>query len=318
MILNFSDFNLLESKGIPNSLIKPSDFIYNFISDKIDWWVGRKGPANYSEEFVFSSDEFGFEEDPDFPIKRFKLNLQILLVKYPPNPMITGSAPFYKGSRTLKNVSWSPGQLSSDVERGKAIPAMQITINMYGDYKSDVIRIKNNLKALIRHEMTHLYQNFKANHNRRWAWRNSPISWDLGIIHDYNSNTFFELLNIAYYLMTRTEFDASLAEVSAGKSGRVDQKKRLINKFLKIDSEKIVGQIRNEMSGDHDLEEIPLIFLENYERDCKKHKIQPLKWALKLRNKSFDQFVLAIHDIVKFKGNLWLKKASKIEYKTNN
>jgi len=79
MIFNFSDFSLFESRGFPKSLINPSNFIFDFISSKIDWWVNRKGPANYSEEFVFWEDEFGFEKDPDFPIKRFKLKLKILV-----------------------------------------------------------------------------------------------------------------------------------------------------------------------------------------------------------------------------------------------
>ena len=118
--------------------------------------------------------------------------------------------------------------------------------------------------------------------------------------------------------MTREEFDASLAEVATGKNGRVDRKKRLIKKYSSIDSKWMIDQIRNEMDEfypDVKLEEIPKIFLEEYEKDCKKHRVRPLKWALKLRNKSFDNFVLSILDIVRFRGSKWIKKANKIEFR---
>jgi hypothetical protein len=210
----------------------------------------------------------------------------------------------------------------SSIERGESIPSMDIKVFMdRKKYKDDVVRLKNNLKALIRHEMTHLYQSFKIRLRTKKnisVWRNTPISWDINFI-DYNkSETFNDLFYIAYYLMTREEFDASLSEVTVGRNGRVQRNKRLIKKFSKLNPALMVRNIREEMKEFYpkdNLEEIPKIFLEEYEKDCKKHKIQPLKWALKLRNKSFDDFVIAIQDIVKYRGEKWLKKANKIEYR---
>lgn len=323
MLLRFDQF-LNESSGFSNSLVAPSNFIYNFISSKIDWWVGRRGPANYSENFVFFEDDFDFEKNPDFPIRRFKLSLNIKVVSSSPISLgrpilVSGAALFYKGE--LKN------EESSDIENGEAIPNMEVTLYMIKDrYMMDLPKMRKNLKALIRHEMTHLYQYFKVKirtKRNKSAWRNTPISWDLKFISQFDdSKTFADLLDVAYFLMTREEFDASLAEVTAGSSERVDRKKDLMSKFIKMDPDWMVGQIRNEMDsfyGDLDiddmLEEVPKIFLEEYEKDCNIHKVKPLKWALKLRNKTFDQFILAMLDIVKYRGEKWLKKASKIEYR---
>lgn len=319
MVHDFEKWMILESRGFPESLIGISNFLFNFISSKVDWWVSRKGPANYSEEFVFWEDDFDFKKNPDFPIKRFKLDLEILVVNENPQRLVSGVSVFFKD-----DIPFNPNLIggTSLIERGEVIPNLYISIKMdRGNYMNDIKRMKNNLKAIIRHELIHFYQSFKikkAGNRNISPWRNTPISKGIREINDYGSDTFDDLLHISYFLMTREEFDASLSEITAGESGRIKKNRRVIKSLSKISPEVLIKRIRNEVNcSELDLENIPINFLKNYEKNCKKHKINPIKWVLKLRNKGFDDFVSSLLDIVKFRGEKWMKKANIIKYKNN-
>ena len=317
MIYGFDQW-VFESKGFPESLVSPSDHVYNFLLSKVNWWFNKKNKEDYSEKFIIDWRKIE-EKNLDFPIKKIKIKFSINILDKSAPKYITASAFFYRGDLPKKYVLNILDSLS-EIERNDVTPSIDINIDIGENQKINMEKMKGELNSSIRHELTHLYQMFKIRKKygkNKGVWRNNPITWDLAVLGHEQSKTFSDLLDITYFLITREEFDASLAEVTVGDNVRVQSKRKLINKFKEISPEKLIKLVRREMEEfypDSDLEDIPKVFLEEYEKDCRKHRISPLKWALKLRNKNFDGFITSLLDIVKFKGDKWMKKSNKIQY----
>ena len=312
MVLKFSQF-IFDSRGFSSSLDDVCDKVYNFICDKIDRWLETEGD-DYSESFTIT----GFKKNDDFPITKLKLKLEIQSVNS--KTISGGQAIPYEGTDGFE----SELPLSS-VKNGFVIPSLKINIDVnYKSYGKSILNLKLDLKSIVKHEMTHLYQWYKeriSTGSNKSNLRNTSLSRELGFFNFYdNCQTFSDLLDVLYYLMTREEFDASISEVHEN-APRIKKLKKIVKEFIDVDPKVVIDKINEEMIDCYpitNVEEIPKIFLEQYEDECTEHGVKPLKWALKLRNKTFNEFLFALLDIVKYRGNKWIKKYNKISWTSKN
>jgi len=314
-----TEFKIFEKNSFPYSLIPIKEFLCDFIIDKFDWWLNRKGPANYKDEFTLWMDDVNpdIKKNEDFPLDI--LNLTLLIVRNKNGSNIVPA--------TVENFVSSRNRdypYNSFLYRGKIHLGIELKI-VTGYDVIHVEMLKEQIETAVSHELTHAYQYYKRS--------KKGLDLKLNYINPIFNNTLMDMakyfpkcytlenLLFAYYpYMSKSESDARISEFTAkrikNKSDVVTTQKddlKIINTNFEDLYFDIVGEFDSYYPHIDDLDIIPKRFI-NELKECYKHFRLPFpKWAYKY-DRDFKGFLKLIYDDLQKKHKKYSKKANKVFY----
>lgn len=148
---------IFEKFGHPSSIDKVKDYLLKFVLDKFDWWLKRKGLANYQEDFVIDMKDIdpSIVKNKDFPLEILVLKLNIVREK---NLSVTGGCTIpFRSKKGELDVSF--------VYRGNI--HTEIELKIYTGFKSiQTDKIKISTESAILHELNHIYESYKKYKNK--------------------------------------------------------------------------------------------------------------------------------------------------------
>lgn len=297
-------FYLFEGYSFPESIIPLNNWIEDFVVSKFRWWISRKKFNSYSEDFVFYPEDMNIPYNQDFPMSRFKLKLIFEIT--PDKWSGSGYAYAFK----------SPGQVDADCSqsqynRGKIVPSMEIHLSSNKEV-IEVGEMIQYIKVTMRHELLHLYQFYKKKKRGIDCYPGSIGEALIGTLNYIGPGKLNELLFLAYFMMIKDEFFASLSEYTLD----IPNSEREISeeqcyKILNTPKDKYLQEIEDDLEYP---EIIPKIFLKSYIKTC------PPKFLNRsIINKCIDYetFINFIYDETKKNLPHWLKKINKIKFSKN-
>jgi len=319
MIISFDNF-INEKYGFADSLLPIERYLVKFIEEKFDWWLNRKGMANYADEFVIHFDDIdpNIPKNEDFPLASLVLKLKINIGN---NNGVGGMAFSFRKKRYAKHAD------HAFLYRGKIYQEMEIFIRV----NKNVIEtqfLKEETQRTIRHELQHIYYGYKLlkkNYDPKEVWGKAiftNILNDISLKYGKKSSTLDDILDVHYYLFSYNEFLSKMSEFSADKPGikkqDISTTSKDVENITKIDFETLYNKIVGELKNNNikvDLDTIPKEFVEECEKNYKSFRMRIPDYLSKY-DTDFKNFLKIIYDNIKRREKKFFKKSNKIFYST--
>lgn len=309
-----------EKYGFPDSISPIKDFLVNFINKKFDWWLNRKGPANYSEEFVFDMDDIDpqIRKNKDFPLHILRLTIKILsVISFYGKNSVGGSVSLYKRKKEIDS-----DYSLSKIYRGHIQANLDIMLYPGRDVIEKQL-IKEKIRLTVTHELQHLYSGYKKslkNYDPKNDFFNILVSHSIiNLANDYTYCETLDDLTTTYYAFSGIEFSAYISEFTNRdlKINEIDPYKEYLN-ISKMDFETLYDKIIKEFKKYYpkvNVDGIPVVyFYKPITYALAQRKINNKDKEVKKFNTDFKSFIKLMYDDIKRKGPKFIKKSNKALY----
>lgn len=273
-ILRFDQ--ILEKYSLNNSVDELSQEVIEFILDKFDWWLNRKGLANYSEIHKFNP----IGKYDDFPVDVVKVKTEFVVIKRGEHFGSMGRA--YYGYKTKQK--WSP-TIRKD---GTIMPSIAIKIFVPFNKKSfEREKNKKIIEHTVIHEITHCFQYYR-DHLAGQKTKNIPptkkmIIDFLDIIERQTDYYFLYNFLIQNYIISEDyEIHAYLSEIYSDTDWVIS-----FYKFYKMSYDEILKRIKGEIKNSVNTEEI---VLKAYNKCAKNNGVKEAKDLNEMVKFLYDNF----------------------------
>jgi hypothetical protein len=318
---DIQESSINEKFGYPDVISPVKDYLTNFVIDKFNWWLKRKGLANYQEYFVIDTDDIdpNIKNDKDFPLSliRFKLNI----VREKNISAVTGGTPPYKIKRQIDTESYY-----NKIYRGKIYASLILKIHT-GFRTIEVERIKEKIETNLIHELQHIYSGFKKFSKGIPPKQNVKGSIFSNVLINlvsryWNANTFGEFIEAYYPFTSKTEMDAFISEFSSKNIKHIKEITGHNNtmNYIKMDFNEIISKIEKEFKKYYpnvNLDEIPKKLVREVILAWEYFRIEPQDW-IKNYNKDFRGFIKVLHDDMRRKSKRFIIRKNKAFYSNKN
>jgi hypothetical protein len=304
-----------EYYGFPSSLTPVADYVSNLIEGKFDWWLNRKGIANFSNEYHLNMNDV-ITLDPDFPLQILTLKLSIVKDKL---NSVSGNAAPLRTKRMLSGF-----EFYGHIYRGKIYSMLEIKIHV-DTSAIEMDGIKKRIYQVVRHELHHLYKSYKTLIKgidpKKDLYLTIFTNSILSLSFKYPKCKWFEDLIYTFYLFVdKSEFDAQMAMFSIPMNLKKEeiQGYKNMKKIINIDFESLYVMILKEFDRYYpnvDLDDLPQDFYDIYIEGLKNNGLS-IKTHL-IDEYIVDDFEIFIRKIYKFiekYGKKFLNKSSKVFY----
>lgn len=301
---NFENYLLKEGISFAGSCESIYEYLNNFIRVKLTLWENKKLDFSKMFNLTYNNDW----------LKNIFLSLKITTVKNKDDWDISGTGGY------KKNIAF--------IEIRMYIPT-DINISEYPQFNLM-------LDQVLRHEINHVYQNYKKDHIIDDKDQNEMLYYAKNLIEWYNKfNNRVEKtihagvpmkelkvidLLVASYNMTKSEESSLLSQHSTKSLKKLDSRGEefIRNILYENDFEEFYNKLINELFKEgyklEYLNNIPKIIsqniLKNMESKCS-------KWIYKLGNRSFKSFCKMMFINIHKRGKKYIKKVDKIHYLKN-
>lgn len=196
--------SLLEKYSLNEAVDELSQEVIEFILDKFDWWLNRKGLANYSEIHHFKPKNKSLE----FPVLEVKIKTVFVVVH---NEYFTKTGAAHYGYD-------DKDKMSPKIKKGGIVPSIEIKIYVPVNKKSfERDKNKKIIEDVVVHELTHSFQYYRDYLVGKLTKLNSPfknlIKEFSEIIYETDFFTLYRLLAQNYIISDKYEISAYLSEI---------------------------------------------------------------------------------------------------------
>lgn len=322
MIVNFDEYSINEKFGYPDSIEAATEFITDFIAEKIRWWTDRKGVANYKDEFHIDMSDIdqSIVDNKDFPISHFNLKLSIVKVgKTVARTGIAGWAYPFKSRWTV-----DPNSDYSFTYRGKIHLYLEFKVYVSGE-SIQVQKLMEECSTVTRHELQHMYEGFKKlnkglipNIDARISVFSNALVFDTTDKYP-KAKTFGRLMNLFYSISHEKEFNAYMAEFTSRKVKNIEEitagnTAMKIWKYTKF--EDLYEQILKEFKHNYpnvDLNSIPKFAVTTATSNMRRYKMPIPNWMSEY-DKDFKGFLYAMWKKIQGKRKEFFERSRKNFY----